>query len=77
MLSFLSFEEVGSFTKPVTYLLPMENSPRKWALLNGLGREEKAEGKGEGGEWEKVERLEKQKGKRMERGKESLGLRLP
>ena len=31
----------------------------------------------ERGEWEKVERPEKQEGKRTERGKESLGLRLP
>lgn len=77
LLFFLSFGEAGSFTKPVTYSLPMENSPRKWALLNGLGREEKAQGKGERGEWEKLERLEKQKGKRTEREKESLGLRLP
>lgn len=77
LLFFLSFGEAGSFTKAVTYSLPMENSPRKWALLNGLGREEKAQGKGERGEWEKLERLEKQKGKRTEREKESLGLRLP
>ena len=55
LLFFLSFGEAGSFTKPVTYSLPMENSPRKWALLNGLGREEKAQGKGERGEWEKLE----------------------
>ena len=77
LLFFLSFGEAGSFTKPVTYSLPMENSPRKWALLNGLGREEKARGNRERGEWEKAERPEKQEGKRTERGKESLGLRLP
>lgn len=50
---------------------------RKWALLNGLGREEKARGKQRKREWEKVERPEKQEGKRTERGKESLGLRPP
>lgn len=72
----LGVYEVGSFTKPVTHSLPMENEPRKGALLNGLGREEKARGKEERGEWEKG-RLEKQRGSRTGRGKEPLGLKLP
>lgn len=79
LLFFLSFGEAGSFTKPVTYSLPMENSPRKWALLNGLGREEKARGKqrkrrmGKGGETRETGGEKDRKRERIPRLKTSLG----